>query len=124
RRRFLQTSAALLGAPLFVPATALGRDGKASASERITLGFIGTGGRGRSLINAFVKQKDVQIVAANDVDAKHLKLGAEAVSKGSGKDCKTYRDFRDLIGHKVLDAVVVATPDHWHALASVAAARA
>jgi predicted dehydrogenase len=128
RRQFLSQAAAStagLAVPLFVPASALGRAGKAAASERITLGVIGTGGRGRSLIGAFLSQKDAQVVAVCDVDAGHRKQGQELVRKRSGaRDCAAYNDFRKLLEHKGLDAVVVSTPDHWHALAAVAAANA
>jgi predicted dehydrogenase len=129
RRQFLKGAAATTGAlalPLFVPATALGRDDKKAApSDRIVIGVIGTGSRGRSLINSFGKEKDVQIVQVCDVDKKHLEQGAEAVNKLYGnKDCKTTGDFREVIGNKDLNAVIIATPDHWHALASIAAAKA
>ena len=130
RRQFLKGAAAITAAamtgPYFVPATALGRDEKKSAaSDRIVIGVIGTGGRGRGLIGAFAKEKDVQIVQVCDVDKKHLEQGVEAVNKAHGnKDCKSTGDFRELIANKDLNAVIVATPDHWHALASIAAAKA
>jgi predicted dehydrogenase len=129
RRQFIKgaaaTAAGALALPLFVPATALGRDDKKAPSDRIVIGVIGTGGRGRYLINAFGKEKDVQIVQVCDVDKKHLEAGAEAVNKLYGnKDCKTTGDFREVIGNKDVNAVIVATPDHWHALASIAAAKA
>ena len=127
RRQFLSGSAAasagLLAAPLFVPATALGRDGKAPASERIRMGFIGTGGQGRGLLGRFLGQKDVEVLAVCDVDANHLKAAQQQAEKRT-KKCATYKDFRDLVAHKGLDAVVVATPDHWHALAAIAACNA
>jgi predicted dehydrogenase len=127
RRRFLQQAAASAGAlalPLAVPAAAPA-GGRAAPSERIVLGFIGTGGRGRSLLNAFMSEKDVQVVAVCDVDAGHRRQAREMVNKKyQNKDCAAYNDFRDLLGHKGVDAVVVATPDHWHALAAVAAAKA
>jgi predicted dehydrogenase len=124
RRQFLGRTAALVSAPLFVPASALGRGGgKSAASERIAVGVIGTGGRGQSLIRMFLREKDADIVAVCDVDARHLDAGQKAAQKG-GKKVATYRDFRDLIGHKGLNAVIVATPDHWHALPSIAACKA
>src|SRR4051794_8387580 len=101
RRQFLSTVAAStavlstgsLGAPLFVPASALGREGKAAPSERIRLGVIGTGGRGRALINLFLGEKDTEIVAICDVDERHRKLGREAVQKKGGKaECAAYND--------------------------------
>jgi predicted dehydrogenase len=128
RRQFLSSaaaSAAGLTLPLIVPASALGRADRAAASDRIAIGAIGTGGRGRSLIGAFLREKDVQVVAVCDVDARHRKQAQELVQKKYGtKDCAAYADFRKLLEHKGLDAVIVATPDHWHALAAVAAASA
>lgn len=122
RRQFLTTSAAL-AAPLFVPASVLGRDDKVAASDRIRLGVIGTGGRGNSLMRAFLNEKDVDVVAICDVDTNHLARGLKTTEK-TGKTVATYKDFRDLIAHKGLNAVIVATPDHWHALPSIAACKA
>jgi len=124
RREFLSRSAALAAAPLFVPATALGRDGKAAASERIVIGVIGTGGQGRGLTNNFAGQKDVEVVAVCDVDSRHLAQAEQLVTKRTRRKPATYKDFRDLIAHKGLNAVIVATPDHWHALATIAACKA
>ncbi|MER3415306.1 MAG: oxidoreductase [Gemmataceae bacterium] len=128
RREFLgKTTTAALGltVPLFVPATALGTGQRTAASDRITLGFIGTGGRGRGLINMFLAEKDTQILAVCDVDQRHLHQAQELVNKRYGtKDCAVYKDFRQLVARPDIDAVVVATPDHWHALTSIAAARA
>jgi predicted dehydrogenase len=124
RRDFLKRSAALT-APLFVPASALGLGASVAASDRITVGVIGTGGQGRGLANAFMGEKDVQLVAVCDVDANHLKQAKAQVDKKYGNaDCAAFKDFRELLAKKEIDAVVVATPDHWHALASVAAAKA
>src|SRR5262249_22739799 len=123
RRQFLrQTAAASLGA-LLVPA--LGRSDAVAANERLTLGIIGTGGRGRSLANTFLNMKDVQIIAVCDVDKGHREQGLDVVNKKYGtKDCKAYHDFRELLGRKDIDTVIVATPDHWHALAAIHAVRA
>src|SRR5262249_7660062 len=123
RRQFLATGAFALGAPLFVSARALGRDDKAAANDRIVMGVIGTGGQGSGLTGAFAGQKDVEIVAVCDVDERHLKAGKQTAEKRGAKKVATYRDFRDLIAHKGLNAVVVATPDHWHALATIAACK-
>jgi hypothetical protein len=125
RRRFLQASAAVIAAPTFVPASARGRDGKAAPSERLVMGVIGTGGQGRGLLGGFLRQPDVQVVAVCDVDARRLGPAKDSVHKAyKNTDCASYKDFRELVGHKDLDAVVVATPDHWHALCSIAAAKA
>lgn len=129
RRKFLKiagaASAGILGFPEIIPASALGKGGKAAPSNRIVMGWIGTGGQGRGLLNAFIKEADVQVVAVCDVDAKHRDLGREQVDKKySNHDCTAYKDFRELIARPEIDAVTVATPDHWHALATIAAANA
>ena len=146
RRSFLQRaagSAAALGvAPLFIPASALGKDGRAAPSERIVMGCIGTGGRGTSNLRTFISQKDVQIVAVCDVEkrstryyrgrtagrdpAREVVEGHYAKSAPSGgfKGCATYSDYRELLARDDIDAVSVATPDHWHGIVSVASANA
>lgn len=129
RRQFIkQAGAVTAGAisfPYIIPSSALGKDGATAPSERIVMGWIGTGGQGRGLMNTFMSYPDVQVVAACDVDESHL---AEAVAtvneKYANADCKGFADFRELLGNKDIDAVTVATPDHWHALASVAALNA
>ncbi|MBI1901449.1 MAG: Gfo/Idh/MocA family oxidoreductase, partial [Planctomycetia bacterium] len=129
RRQFIKTaSAATVGAislPYFVPASALGLQGKAAPSDRIVMAWIGAGGRGQSLINAFIGFKDVQIVAVCDVDKRHMEEGKKIVDKAYGNsDCKTNGDFREIAGLKDIDAVCIATPDHWHALTSIACLKA
>jgi hypothetical protein len=124
RRQFLASGAAAISVPFFVPARSLGLQDKVAPSERITVGVIGTGSRGVALINMFLNEKDVEILAVCDVDARHLQNGLQAVQKRTGKKCDAYKDFRQLLERKDIDAVVVATPDHWHGLISIAAARA
>jgi predicted dehydrogenase len=128
RRQFLHQagalSAGIVAAPMIVPSSALGRDGATAPSERIVMGTIGTGGMGRGNTGAFMGQSDVQMVAVCDVDAKHLMEARDLVNNKYGnQDCTTYRDFRELLDRDDIDAVVIATPDHWHGLISVAAAR-
>lgn len=129
RRRFLQhtttLSTAALAAPAFVPAAALGQGDRPAPSERITLGVIGTGSRGRFLIDRFLKQPDTQIVAVADVDKRHIPPARDRINDHyDNTDCATFGDFRDLLGRDDIDAVIVATPDHWHGLIAVAAAHA
>ncbi|MDA0660284.1 MAG: Gfo/Idh/MocA family oxidoreductase [Planctomycetota bacterium] len=129
RRDFLQRSAALsagaLAIPYFVPGSALGLAGAVAASDRIVFGSIGTGGQGRGLLNGWLGMDDLQVVAVCDVDTSHRNAAMEQVNmKYGNKDCATFHDFRELLARKDIDAVCVATPDHWHALASVAAANA
>jgi len=122
RRRFLKTAGAVVAAPYFVPASALGFGGFVAPSERITLGAIGCGGKGRNNTNRFLRDKRVQVVAACDVDQNHLKLCVDSVNKKyTNEDCRAFGDFRELLDLPDVDAVHVSTPDHWHAVASVRA---
>jgi len=96
------------------------RDGKPPASERLTIGVIGTGRRGMANIHELLPVRDVQLVAVADVDASHARQAAQAI----GPDCKTYADYRELLARPDIDAVAIATPDHWHALTAIDACRA
>ena len=128
RRGFLKrtTAGAVASAiPYFVPAHVLGAGGATPPSDRIVMGIIGTGGMGLANADMFMSEESVQIVAVCDVDAAHLKNGVDRVNaKYNNHDCKAFSDFRQLLALPEIDAVVVATPDHWHAIASIAALRA
>ena len=126
RRQFLGTTATALTAaaafPTIVPASALGKDGAVAPSNRITLGVIGCGPQGRGDLGNFLNQKDCQVVAVCDVKSDQLALAKTAVDGTyQNQDCRTYQDFRDLLARKDIDACLIATPDHWHVLASLAA---
>jgi predicted dehydrogenase len=119
-------------APVFVPATALGRGGRPAPSERITLGCIGMGGQGKGNMRSFLRDERVQVLAVCDVDRKRL-LEAKAIvdehySKKSPsarlRGCDAYHEFERLLDREDIDAVSIATPDHWHALNAIMAARA
>ena len=121
RREFLKQSTAAIAAPLFIPATSMGI-GTVPPSDRIVMGAIGCGGKGRHNTKQFLNDKRVQFVAACDVDANHLKSAVSEINAYYGnEDCKSFRDFRDLIDDAGIDAIHVSTPDHWHAVASVRA---
>lgn len=146
RRRFLKrvtaASATAVAAPWIVPASALGKDGHVAPSERIVMGCIGTGKRGTGDMGIFLGQKDVQVVAVCDVETRSqlyitgATAGREPAKErveshyaktalaGTYKGCKAFGDFRELLQISDIDAVCVATPDHWHALISIAAANA
>jgi predicted dehydrogenase len=126
RRDLLRyTAGAALAAPWFVPAAALGRDGKTAPSERITLGVIGIGPRCTYDLKAMLPFPDVRCLAIADVQGKRRKAGKVLVDKHYGnKDCVLYRDFRELLDRKDIDAVLIATGDRWHAPASILAAKA
>ena len=101
-------------------------------SDRLTLGFIGMGKQSRSLLGDFLRQSETQVLAVCDVDrtrrenAKQTVESSYAKKTGQGayKGCDAYGDFRELLARKDIDAVVIATPDHWHALIAIAAAGA
>ncbi len=124
-RRDLLSRSAALAAPLFVPASALGQGGKAAPSERITLGVIGVGPRCTYVLPAMLKQPDVQCLAVCDVQASRRAAAKKLVDGHyQTQDCAAYRDFRELLARKDIDAVLIATGDRWHAPASILAARA
>ncbi|HEY9172439.1 MAG TPA: Gfo/Idh/MocA family oxidoreductase [Verrucomicrobiae bacterium] len=131
RRQFLKTAATLaVTVPTLLPARV--RAAAKGPNDRITLGFIGMGKQNRGLLNGFIHSKETQVVAVCDVDTtrrEHSKKTiedyyAKQTDKGSFKGCDAYTDFRQLIARPDIDAVVVATPDHWHALNVIAAANA
>lgn len=120
RRQFLKNSAAV-AAPMIVPASVLGGDGKVAPSERITLACIGVGGQGSHNLRAFLGDERVQVLAICDVDDQHRAnaLAAAKLDVNAGT-----RDFREIVSRTDIDAVMIATPDHWHSLITAAAARA
>lgn len=116
---------AAMALPWLVPASARGAEGKAAASERITLGVIGIGPRATYDLGGILKQPDCQCLAICDVQASRREAGKRLVDQHYGnQDCKLYRDFRELLARGDIDAVLVATGDRWHAPASILAARA
>src|SRR6185312_10669629 len=126
RRRFLQSSAA--AAP-FV----FSRDASAvAASDRIAVGFIGVGYQACGHLNNLLGRKEVEVVAVCDVVKERLddasqrveKRYADRIKSGAAKSATAYTDFRKLLDHSGLDAVVIGTPDHWHAMPVILAARA
>lgn len=125
RRRFIAAAGFALAMPTFIPARALGRNGETAPSNRINLGIIGCGNQGKNNTENFLRLKDCQVIATCDVDKDHLNHLSDIINKHyKNKDCKPYPDFRELLAQPGLDAVMIATPDHWHAMAAVSAARA
>ncbi len=128
RRQFLRRTAMATSAvalPTLIPASALGLDGAVAPSERIVLGGIGLGPRGRFDLSVMLPEKDVQFVAICDVQ----RTRREAVKKMAddhykNADCVMYRDLFELLARPDIDAVLIATGDHWHALATLHAVKA
>jgi len=139
RRTFLKTVSASAGltiaAPAIVPSSALGlgAEGRAAPSERITVGMIGMG-RQAYIVNLrqFLGMPDVQVVAVCDVDRWRLEQGKTRIEEHYGKQkpsgqysgCAACKDFKEVLARKDIDAVMISTPDHWHAPMAVAAAEA
>ncbi len=127
RRHFLKTTATAVGAlsfPLVVPSSALGKAGTVAPSERIVMGCIGMGIQGTGLMRAFLGHSDVQVAAVCDVYESQRQKAKTIVDRHyENSDCTAYNDFREVCGRPDLDAVCVATPDHWHVLVSLEAAR-
>lgn len=124
RREFLKTATAAAAAPYVITSAALGNDERAPASDRIVMGGIGIGNMGAGDQNAFLGRGDVQYVATCDV-RKGVREAAKAKVDGRYKnnDCQAYNDFRELLARDDIDAVHVATPDHWHAIMVIEACR-
>ena len=133
RRQFIKraagTATAVISFPHIVPASALGKAGDVAPSERITLGFIATGKQSKHLMRSFLNSPGTHVLAACDVDKLKLARGKKIVedhyankSGGTYKGCDTYGDFRELLARDDIDAVVISTPDHWHAITVIQSA--
>ena len=125
RRDFLRCAAAAASAPIVVPGRVLGRDGGVAPSNRIALGQIGFGWIGGSHLNGFLHNDRVQYIAACDCFEERRLMAQQRIDdRFGGKVCKAYRDFRVMLERSDLDAVVIAVPDHWHAIIAITAAEA
>jgi len=124
RRHFLKVAGAAVVLPTLLPGSVLGRDGKTAPSNKITLGAIGWGMQGPGDTQAFLAEEDCQVVAACDLDKNHLQSAVDTINEHyQNKDCTAYHDYRELLARPDLDAVMIAIPDHWHALVATEAAR-
>ncbi|MEM9672319.1 MAG: Gfo/Idh/MocA family oxidoreductase [Bacteroidota bacterium] len=133
RRKFIGISATTLASIAIVPRHVLGGTGHTAPSDQITLGYIGTGKQGRgALFRKFIEIPEVRIVAASDVDAEKLAdfqrmtsdYYAQQKGNSSYQGVEGYPDPRGLLASDDVDAVIIATPDHWHAMASIMACEA
>ncbi len=121
RRQFLATAAATAVAlPTVVPASALGKDGTVAPSERISLGAIGVNGMGQANLANCAAYPDVVVTAVCDV----AKSRRDAVVERYKSTAKGYNDYREVLARPDVDAVIIATPPHWHALMAIEACRA
>ncbi len=143
RRRFLGAAAATVAAPRVLPGSVLGRDGRAAPSERVNLGLIGRGWiMGARHVPLFLGQvphgssgdpqhpmDDVRVLAVCDVDTNRRLAAKKQVEEAYREDrayggCAEYNDYRELLARPDIDAVCIATPDHWHALGVIHACQA
>src|SRR5512136_2563169 len=117
RRRFLRASVqtgALVAAPPFIPGSVLGKDGAVPPSDRVVLGAIGIGNRGREVLLSFLNQPDVRFVAVCDIRAERrdaVKKMADEVYENT--DCVRYSDLHEILARADIDAVLIATGDRW-----------
>jgi predicted dehydrogenase len=118
RRRFLKTGAAAIAAPMILPARLFGQD---APSNKITVGVIGTGSKGIGGMQNFISHPSAEVVAVCDVNRNHLNAAGE-IAKVPAE--RRYNDFRELLARDDIDAVLIATPDHWHVLQAKAAIEA
>ncbi|NLN91875.1 MAG: Gfo/Idh/MocA family oxidoreductase [Candidatus Hydrogenedens sp.] len=126
RRRFLACAAGAMAAPMIVPPSALGRGGAVPPSERITAAGIGIRGRGFHDLRWMIHNPDVQVLAICDIQKKQ-RLAVKEFVDGyyDNEDCAMYSDMREFFAERPdIDAVLIATGDHWHAQASIRAMRA
>ena len=125
RRSFLKaTAASALAAPHVLTSQALGQGARPPASDLIHIGHIGVEWMGGIHLSYYPRIQGSRSVAACDVDRRHLDAAAAKIeSWGRGK-CKRYKDFRRLLDDPDVDAVLIAVPDHWHAVLSIMAAQA
>ncbi len=114
-----------LGFPAIVPASALGKNGKVSPANRVTVGFIGLGWQGGSNLKSFLEDENAQVLAVCDIDADHLQKAKQTVdAKNGDNSCAAYHYYEELIARPDIDAVCLSLPDHWHAIPAIAAAKA
>jgi len=131
RREFIAKSALAAGTITVIPGNVLGRPGYIAPSDRVNLGFLGVGKQSLGLLRSLMSCPETMVLAASDVDRKKLErfktLSEKANSEklqGGTQPVDTYENYRELLQREDIDAVVIATPDHWHAMMAVDAARA
>jgi predicted dehydrogenase len=135
RRNFVRGTAAgaalAVAAPTIIPSSALGDDKVAAPSKRITLGFIGIGKQASGHLGALTGKTETQTLAVCDIHKLRRESAKETVDKKykdlerkGANSCDQYVDFRELLGRKDIDAVVIGTPDHWHTIPNIEACKA
>ncbi len=124
RRRFLAAATAAAG-PFIVRASALGSTGRPAASDRIVVGYIGTGPRGMDNIRELLSCPATQVVAVCDVWQQRRQAAKQFIDRHYGtSDCVAYRDFREMLDRPDIDAAGIASADHWHVPQAIMAMKA
>ena len=135
RRTFLKgcmAASSAVAAPWIIPSSALGADGRVAPSRRLTMGLIGRGAMGSGHLRRLVGDAGVQLLAVCEVDRQRRETAKAEVdatyaadrASGAYKGCAAYNDYREMLARPDIDAIVVVTPDHWHTLQSIDAAKA
>src|SRR3974390_3126767 len=123
RRQFVRTATAGVALPYLIPASVLGAD---APSRKITIGFIGVGDHGTGWnLDRYLKLRAARVLMVWDVDGWRMRKAKAMVDSAyDNQDCAMTKDFREVLARRDIDAVMISTPDHWHTLISVMAARA
>ncbi|QXD24450.1 Gfo/Idh/MocA family oxidoreductase [Opitutia bacterium ISCC 51] len=128
RRTFLKTAAAAsaaIGMPTIIPASALGKNGSVAPSNRLVMGGIGIGPRGRKVLSCFLQQPDVQFIAIADAQEERREIVRRVVNRDyENEDCYKTRDMFEILENKDIDIVQITTGDRWHTLGTILAAKA
>ncbi len=128
RRSFLKRAAAAAATPFILPSHIWAAE--TEPNSRLTMGFVGMGTQNRGLLGGFLGQPTTQVLAVCDVDTSRRDSAKKRVDEfyakqpGRGDECAAYKDFREITGRKDIDAVCIATPDHWHTIITLAALKA
>jgi predicted dehydrogenase len=129
RRQFLGAAAAV-AAPTIVPASVFGKPGRPAPGDRIAIGLIGCGGQGNYDMSRFLDLPEAQVVAVCDVDSSHAEKTKKRIedyyakkNDSSYKGCFSTKNYKEICSRGDIDAMIVATPDHWHYLAALEAIR-
>lgn len=125
RREFIKKTAVVFGMPAIIPGSALGLNGSVAPSNRISMAAIGIGPRGRLVLSHFLKAPDARFVTVCDVQKANRRTAKMMVDRAYGnEDCTVTPDLTEVLARKDIDAVMIATGDRWHGVASILAAKA
>ena len=125
RRKFLKRAALTLGAPMIIPSSVLGKNGQVAPSNKIVVGGIGLGPRGRQVMDCFLRQPDVKFVTIADPQQERREIIKRLADRAyENTDCTTTPDMFEVYGRDDIDVILIATGDRWHTLGAILAAKA